>query len=164
MQFKTADLCDAFDSEVRMAEPVFRDFGGVKTFGGRIVTLRAPDDNSLVRKILEEAGGGGVLVVDGAGSTRCALLGDQLAQLACDQGWSGVVIHGCVRDSRELRSIPVGVKALHAVPRKSLKRGRGEPGVQLDFAGVTFAPGDYLYADVDGILVASRDLLAGKAS
>ena len=162
MTFKTADLCDEFDSEVQSAEPLFRDFGGLKTFAGEIVTLRVSDDNSLIRRILEGPGAGRALVVDGGASTRCALVGDVLAQLAADNGWNGIVVHGCVRDSRELGSIPIGLKALHAVPRKSVKRGQGEPGATLSFAGVTWAPGAHLYADPDGILVSTRDLLKDR--
>jgi regulator of ribonuclease activity A len=113
-----------------------------------------------VRETLETDGQGRVLVVDGGGSTRCALVGDRLAQLAYENGWTGIIVDGCIRDSDEISRIPIGVKARHAVPKKSAKRGAGERDVPVRFAGLTFTPGDYLYADPDGIIVAERDLLA----
>jgi regulator of ribonuclease activity A len=157
-QFTTADLCDEFGSLVRVAEPVLGDFGGESTFSGEIETVRVFEDNVLVRATLEEEGLGRVLVVDGGGSTRCALLGDRLAALAHENGWTGVVVNGCVRDSVEVAEVPLGVRALHAVPRRSGKEGTGERGVAVEFCGVTFAPGEHLYADADGIVVAARDL------
>jgi regulator of ribonuclease activity A len=155
---KTTDLCDAHPDAVQVAEPVFRDFGGLRAFHGPVATLRVRDDNSLVRAALSEPGLGRVLVVDGGGSTRCALLGDRLAALAVAHGWAGVVIFGCVRDAAALGSFPLGVKALAAHPRKSLKTGQGERDVTLELAGVRIRPGDHLYADEDGLLVAGRPL------
>jgi regulator of ribonuclease activity A len=160
-QFATTDLCDEFGEAVRVAEPLFRDFGGSGTFFGRIETVRVVEDNVLVRGALEEEGGGRVLVVDGAGSTRCALLGDRLAAMALENGWAGVVVNGCIRDSAEVAKLPLGVRALHAVPRRSGKEGIGERGVSVEFAGITFSSGEYLYADADGIVVAERDLMDG---
>jgi regulator of ribonuclease activity A len=159
MDFKTADLCDEFEQSVGVAEPLFHDYGGTAFFRGEIVTIKVFEDNVLVREALETDGQQRVLVVDGEGSTRCALVGDRLAQFAYDNGWAGIVINGCIRDSAEIAGIPVGVKALHAVPRKSSKEGAGERDVLVHFAGITFTPGHYLYADPDGIIVANRDLL-----
>ncbi len=159
MRFSTADLCDAFGDAVHPAAPLFREFGAAASFHGPIATVRVSDDNALVREVLETAGGGRVLVVDGGGSTRCALVGGRLAQLALTNGWAGVVVNGCVRDSAEIARISVGVRALAAVPRKSAKTGAGEREVAVGFAGVTFTPGHWLYADGDGIVVAARDLL-----
>jgi regulator of ribonuclease activity A len=161
MPFATPDLCDEFGAEVRVAEPLFRDWGGVECFAGPIATLRVFEDNALVRQALEMPGGGRVLVVDGGGSLRTALVGGNLAALAYQNGWSGVVVYGCVRDAAEIASTPVGVKALHAVPRRSARAGAGERGVPVAFAGVTFAPGAWLYADRDGIVVADRKLADG---
>jgi regulator of ribonuclease activity A len=158
MPFATPDLCDEFGAEVRVAEPLFRDWGGVERFAGPIVTLRVFEDNALVRQALEMPGGGRVLVVDGGGSLRAALVGGNLAALAHQNGWSGVVVYGCIRDAAEIASTPVGVKALQAVPRRSARAGAGERGVPVAFAGVTFAPGAWLYADRDGIVVADRKL------
>jgi regulator of ribonuclease activity A len=158
MAFCTTDLCDAHGDRVRVVEPMLRDFGGVARFSGPIVTVRAPEDNSLVRAALEEPGQGRVLVVDGGASMRCALLGDQLAVLARDHGWAGVVIYGCVRDSEALSTIAIGVRALATMPRKSNKKGRGERDVPITFGGVTFTPGEWLYADADGIVVSAESL------
>ena len=143
-----------------MADPVFRDWGGAASFAGPVVTLRVFEDNALVRQALETEGGGRVLVVDGGGSLRTALLGGNLAALADRNGWTGLVINGAVRDAAELASIPLGVKALAAAPRRSARTGAGERGVPVSFAGVTFVAGGYLYADGDGVIVSDRDLLA----
>lgn len=158
MGFTTADLCDEFGAEVRVVEPLFRDCGGVDRFAGPIATVRVFEDNALVRQTLETPGEGRVLVVDGGGSLRTALLGGNLAALAHRNGWSGVVVFGCVRDLAELAATPVGVKALQVVPRKSARDGTGELGGPVTFAGVTFVPGAWLYSDRDGLVVADRKL------
>ena len=160
MAIATADLCDEFAAEVRVAEPLFRDWGGSAAFAGQVETVRVFEDNALVRQVLETHGRGRVLVVDGGGSLRTALVGGNLAVLAHRNEWTGLLIHGSVRDSEELRTVPLGVKALAAVPRKSGKRGEGEQGVAVTFAGVTFRRGCHLYADRDGVIIADRDLLA----
>lgn len=149
------DLCDAHPDEVRIVEPIFRDFGGARAFQGVIATLKVFEDNSLVRESLEQPGNGRVLVVDGGGSVRCALLGGNLAALAVKNGWSGIVVYGAVRDTRELAAATVGVKGLAPHPRKSEKHGRGERDVDVTFGGVTFKSGEHLYADEDGIVVSS---------
>ena len=151
-------LCDAFAERVRLVEPVLRDWGGVSSFAGPIETLRVFEDNALVRQVLENEGLGRVLVVDGGGSLRTALVGGRLAVLARENGWTGIVVHGCIRDAVEIRATPVGVRALGTSPMRSAKSGKGERGVRVSFAGVTFAPGEWLYADADGILVADSEL------
>lgn len=155
---KTADLCDKYEGEVQVAEPMLGDFGGLTSFEGEIATVKVFEDNALVRKRLEEKGKGRVLVIDGAGSTRTALAGDKMAKLAEVNGWSGLVIHGCIRDVEEISDLDLGVKALGTTPRKSAKRGTGESDVEVYFAGVTFKPGSWLYADPDGIVVAKDEL------
>jgi len=160
MPFATTDLCDEFGAEVSVAEPLFRDWGGTASFAGPIETLRVFEDNGLVRQALEGPGQERVLVVDGGGSLRTALVGGNLAALAHRNGWAGLVVHGCIRDAAEIAATPIGVKALSAIPRKSAKAGAGERGVPVTFAGVTFFPGAHLYADRDGIVVADRNLLA----
>jgi len=155
---KTTDLCDAHGSDVRVSEPLWQDFGGIAEFGGAAVCLRVLDDNSSVRAALEGAGEGRVLVVDGGGSRRCALLGGNLAALGADNGWAGIVVHGCVRDREEIGACRIGVKALATHPRRSEKRGAGEEEVVLGFAGITVAPGEYVYADEDGLIVAAAAL------
>ena len=158
MEFTTADLCDAFAPLIRLADPLFRGYGGISRFAGRIETLRVFEDNTLVRQVLETPGGGRVLVVDGGGSLRCALVGGRLAALAQANGWSGLLVNGCIRDGVEIREIPIGLKALNTSPMRSGKNGEGVRGGAVSFAGTTFSPGHFLYADEDGIVVADRDL------
>lgn len=156
--YKTTDLCDVHGANVQVAEPLFRDYGAATDFWGEIVTLKVADDNTLVRKKLESDGRGKVLVVDGGGATRCALLGDQLALLAMKNGWAGVIVNGCIRDSREIANMPIGVKARATTPRRSDKNNTGEADVVVRFANVAFTPGHYLYADRDGIVIAAERL------
>ncbi|MDQ1119826.1 MULTISPECIES: ribonuclease E activity regulator RraA [Pseudoxanthomonas] len=156
-QWSTPDLCDAHP-EVQVAEPLFRDFGGAQAFSGTIVTLRCPEDNSRVREQVEQAGTGKVLVIEAGGSLRHAMLGDMLAEKAVANGWSGVLVHGCVRDVEVLANLPLGIKALAAVPMKTEKRGLGEVDVPVRFAGVSFVPGQWLYADANGVIVAEQAL------
>ncbi|TMN24949.1 ribonuclease E activity regulator RraA [Pseudoxanthomonas sp. X-1] len=156
-QWSTPELCDAHP-EVQVAEPLFRDFGGAAAFSGAIVTLRCPEDNSRVREQVEQAGTGKVLVIEAGGSLRHAMLGDMLAEKAVANGWSGVLVHGCVRDVEVLANLPLGIKALAAVPMKTEKRGLGEVDVPVRFAGVSFVPGQWLYADANGVIVAEHAL------
>ena len=158
MSFSTADLCDEHGDTVSVAEPVFTDFGGARSFGGPIATVRVFEDNVLVRSSLQEPGEGRVLVIDGGGSLRCALLGDMLGSLAVDHGWSGIIVNGCVRDSAALSELAIGIKALGTNPRKSGKNGDGERDVPLTFAGITFEPGWFVVADEDGVVVTDRAL------
>lgn len=154
MSYATTDLSDAHP-ELQVCEPLFGDFGGVDKFHGPIRTLKIFEDNALVRSTLETPGNGAVLVVDGGGSMRCALVGGNLGVLAVKNGWAGIVVNGCVRDSEELAAQAVGIKALATHPRKSEKGlHSGHVDKVVSFAGVTFKPGAWLYADVDGIVVA----------
>jgi regulator of ribonuclease activity A len=156
----TADLCDAFPGRVRVVAPLFRDWGGISSFSGPIETIRVFEDNALVRQVLEGEGHGRVLVVDGGGSLRTALVGGRLAALARDHAWTGIVVHGCIRDALEIGTTPIGVRALGASPMKSGTTGKGERSVPVTFAGVIFTPGAWLYADADGIVVADGELPA----
>ncbi|ADC62179.1 ribonuclease E activity regulator RraA [Allochromatium vinosum] len=158
MTFKTADLYDQYGDDLRTCEPIFRDFGGKSRFHGPIVTVKCFEDNSFVKSTLAEPGAGRVLVVDAGGSRRCAMLGDLIAASAVEQGWAGVVLFGCVRDTVEIGRMPLGIKALASIPRKSERRGEGQRDIPVSFAGVRFAPGDHIYCDEDGILVADRAL------
>ncbi len=157
------DLCDAYPARVRVAEPLFRDFGGRAAFSGPISTLQTLDDNALVRAALEEPGQGRVLVVDGGGSLRAALVGGNLGLLAAKNGWDGILVFGCVRDTAELAAVELGVKALAAHPKKSGKQGTGARDVPVTFAGVTFRPGEWLAADGDGVIVADGPLVVAGA-
>lgn len=154
----TADLCDEHGEAVRVCEPVFRAYGGRHGFHGAISTVRCFEDNSRVKEAVESAGGGRVLIVDGGGSRRRALLGDKLGEAAVRNGWAGVVIHGCIRDSAELGRMDLGIRALGTIPLRSDKRGEGERDVPVRFAGVTFRPGEFVYVDEDGIVVAQTPL------
>jgi regulator of ribonuclease activity A len=139
-------------------DPIFRPYGGRRKFYGEIVTIKCFEDNSLVKQTLAENGAEKVMVVDGGGSLRCALLGDMLAAMAAKNGWQGVLIFGCVRDVEILETIDIGVSALNSFPKKSEKRGLGEMNVPVHFAGADFLPGQYLYADENGIVVAEKKL------
>ena len=158
MTMMTADLCDEYAADIQVAEPVFRIYGSRRSFCGQVVTVRVFEDNSLVRSALEEAGNGQVLVVDGGASRRCALLGGDIARLASENGWSGVIINGCIRDRLDIDATDIGVRALDTCPRKSRKQGLGERDVDLCFAGIDVTPGDYIFADEDGVVVSARDL------
>lgn len=160
MPIKTADLCDGHEDELQIADPVLKNFGGRRAFHGPISTVKVFEDNSLVRDALESPGEGRVLVVDGGGSLRCALVGDSMARIAEDSGWAGMIIYGCIRDSAEIGRMSIGLKALSTNPKRSVKRGEGQWEVPVNFAGVTFRPGEYLYSDEDGLVIAARALHA----
>lgn len=159
MSFATADLYDNFGEKVHVALPMFNDYGGRKKFSGPISTIKVHEDNTLVRGALEEPGEGRVLVVDGGGSLRCALVGDMLAQLGKDNNWAGIIIYGCIRDSAVIATIEIGLKSLNTNPKKSVKKGEGDRDIPVTFAGITFIPGEYVYADEDGILVSNEKLI-----
>lgn len=158
MSLATTDLCDAHGDAVLVVAPLFRDFGARRNFAGVIATVKVHEDNVLVRAVLEEPGLGRVLVVDGGGSLRCALVGDLLVACAHRSGWAGIVVNGAIRDSEAIATFDVGVKALATCPRKSTKHGWGERDVPVTFGGVTFVPGAWLAADADGIVVAATAL------
>ena len=149
----TCDLSDKFGEACRVLPPVLRHFGGKQRFGGPVVTVKCFEDNSRVKEQVYTSGAGRVLVVDGGGSTRYALLGDMLGKEAAKNGWAGIVVYGCVRDARVLSTLDLGVMALAAMPRRSLKNGEGQVGVAVDIAGVRCAQGDILVADEDGIVL-----------
>ena len=158
MSFATTDLSDAHP-EAQVCEPMFADFGGRLAFHGAIKTLKVFEDNALVRATLETPGEGRVLVVDGGGSLRCALVGGMLGELGVKNGWAGIVVNGCVRDAEELAAQDVGVKAIATHPRKSEKGLHSAHADKvLVFGGVTFRPGAWLYADADGIVVSDQPI------
>ena len=160
MDLLTTDLCDAHEDKVRVVEPMFNSFGGKDAFFGPIATLKLFEDNSLVRKALESPGDGRVLVIDGGGSLRRALVGDQLAALGVKNNWAGVVVYGCIRDSRAISEMNIGVFAIDTHPMKTVKRNAGEADIAVTFGGVTFTPGEWLYADEDGVIVSATKLHA----
>jgi len=154
----TPDLHDANRDQVRVAEPVFASFGGQRAFYGEIATVKCYEDNGLVKSQAATEGRGRILVVDGGGSQQRALVGDMIGATAIENGWAGLVIWGMVRDVDELAALPIGVKALGAFPVPGEKRGVGELDVSVHFAGIEFRPGDWLYADNNGILVSASPL------
>jgi regulator of ribonuclease activity A len=164
MDFLTCDICDAHEDklatgELRVLPPIFTSFGKRAKFAGPAATLKVFEENSLVRARLETPGQGRVLVIDGGASLRCALVGGNLAMLAQDNGWAGIVVNGCVRDTEEINACDVGVRALGAHPVRSAKRSSGEQDVRIMISGVAIHPGDWIYADADGVLVASQPLV-----
>lgn len=163
MTFATADLCDANEDKLaagtlRVLDPVFRLWGRAGSFGGAAVTLKVFEDNTLVRSTLEENGNGRVLVVDGGGSRRCALVGGNLGQIAEKNGWAGIVVNGCVRDTLELNECNIGIAALAAHPQRSQKRGGGERDMPVQMPGSVVRAGEWIYVDIDGVLVAAAPL------
>lgn len=156
----TTDLSDAHaDKALRYLAPGYQDFGGKTRFHGPAKTLVTFEDNTKLRAAVEMPGEGRVLVVDGGGSMNCALFGGNLAKLAAQNGWAGILIHGCVRDRAELAAEAVGIKALASHPKKTEKRNLGTFDVSLRFSGVTIHPGDWIYADEDGVVISDRELM-----
>jgi regulator of ribonuclease activity A len=161
--FATCDLCDnnedkLADGSLTVLPPVFHPFGKRIAFAGPAATLKVFEDNVLVRTALEAPGAGRVLVVDGGGSLRCALVGGNLGVLAEKNGWAGILVNGCIRDSEEINSCDIGVRALATHPQRSIRKGVGESGIRVSIAGVAVNPGDWIYADADGVLVARSAL------
>jgi regulator of ribonuclease activity A len=150
---KTCDISDALHPEVQYLEPGYQSFGGKSSFSGKIQTVKCFEDNSLVREKVFSNGTGCVLVVDAGASKRCAMLGDMLAEKAVENGWQGVVMNGLIRDSADINRMDIGVKSLGTFPLKSVKNGAGTADIELNFSGVRFTPGEYLYADEDGVIV-----------
>jgi len=163
MQFATTDLCDAHpdlleDGRLAVPPPVFQAYGQLRRFAGPAYTLKVHEDNALVRSVLETPGQGQVLVIDGGASLRRALVGGQLGLLAQNNGWAGIVVDGCIRDTDEINACQIGVRALAAHPQKSNKDGVGTRQMTVRIQGVTVRPADWIYADADGILVAQQAL------
>jgi regulator of ribonuclease activity A len=151
----TADLVDDIGADVRSCDVQFRQFGAVTEFAGPIATVRCFQDNALLKSVLAESGEGRVLVVDGGASLHTALVGDVIAELGRANGWSGLIVHGAVRDAATLRTLGIGIKALGTNPRKSTKTGAGERGMVLSLGGIEFRPGELAFSDDDGIVVTS---------
>lgn len=163
MTFATCDICDANEDKLAIGTlavlpPVFKSFGRRAGFSGPATTLKVFEDNPLVRTTLEGSGNGNVLVVDGGGSLRCALVGGNLGKLAEKNGWAGIVVFGCIRDSDEINACEIGVRALATHPQRSMRKGQGERDIRVSIAGVAVNPGDWIYADADGVLVSSDKL------
>jgi regulator of ribonuclease activity A len=157
VEFSTPDLSDAFP-ETKALEPIMTNYGGKSFFSGPIETLNCPDDNSLIKEQLNSEGKGRILVVDARGIHTVALLGDLIAEAGVKNNWSGIVINGYIRDVDIIRTLNLGVQALGTFPVKSEKRGLGDLGVEISFGGLTFKPGQYVYADNNGLLISEKEL------
>lgn len=159
MSVKTADLCDDFIDELQICTVEFKSYGKHKRFSGPISTVKVFEDNVLVKEALQTIPEGHVLVVDGGGSRRCALMGDMLGEIAQNRKLAGVIIYGCARDTADLGTQEIGVMAVGSMPVKSIKRGEGQRDEVLHFGNVAWKPGDYVYADEDGVVTAPRKLV-----
>ena len=158
MKFVLPDLCDQYGDSLRVLSPMLKTFGGNNCFHGKISTIKCHEDNSFVADAVKEEGDGSVLVVDGGGSLRCALLGDNLAAIAASNSWAGIIVFGCVRDVVALKNISLGIQAIAPHPMKSVKRQVGLRDVEVSFGGVSFIPGQYVYADDNGVIVSEDEL------
>ncbi|MFC0560109.1 ribonuclease E activity regulator RraA [Halalkalibacter alkalisediminis] len=159
MEFHTADLCDEHRERVKVADSIFTLYGQKRAFYGPIHTVKVFEDNVLVKQALETIPKESVLVVDGGGSKKCALVGDNLAEIAVNRQLAGVIVFGCIRDCAQINEMNIGIYALGTNPLKSIKQGKGLENVPVQFAGINFEPGSYLYADEDGIIVAREQLV-----
>ncbi len=155
------DLCDEFPNEIALVQQQWRSFGTKRIFYGEVVTVKCHEDNSLVKEQLAQPGQGKVLVVDGGGSMRRALLGDLIAESAVKNGWEGVIIYGCIRDAGTINTLNIGVKALGTNPIKTEKRGLGDLNIALELPGVVVNPGYFVYADENGVLFSEKQLVSG---
>ncbi len=158
MQYNTSELCDLYADMIDVVEPLFANYGGRRSFGGMIHTVKCFEDNGLIRQMLTESGTGKVLLIDGGGSARRALIDAELASLAAENGWEGIVCYGSVRDVDTLEDFDIGIQAVNAIPVGADDQGFGETDVPVNFAGVTFLPEDHLYADSTGIILSAEAL------
>ena len=158
MNETTCDISDKLHPEVQYLEPVYKIYGAKTSFSGRIVTVKCYEDNSLVEEALKANGKESVLVIDAGGSMNCAMLGDKRAADAINNEWEGIIVHGLVRDSVAINGMEIGIRALGVCPLKSIKNGVGDSNLIVNFSGVTFTPGEYLYADEDGVIVVKEKL------
>ncbi|MCO5249025.1 MAG: ribonuclease E activity regulator RraA [Chitinophagales bacterium] len=160
MSFQTADLYDDNIGKVEVCLPLFKSYGKKSKFSGKIYTIKCHEDNTLVGDTLRSVNGKGkVLVIDGGGSLRGALIGDKIASAAIKNEWEGVIVYGCIRDSTDINQMQIGIRALNTNPTKTVKRNTGIINETVNFANVTFRPGDYVYVDEDGILVSPTPLV-----
>lgn len=158
MEYNTSALCDIYLDQVDVVEPMFSNFGGCNSFAGQLTTVKCFEDNGLIREILEQEGVGRVLLIDGGGSLRKALIDADLALLAQESNWEGIVVYGCVREVDTLETLDLGIQALAAIPVGATTQNIGEIDVPVNFGGVTFLPEDYLYADNTGIILSQEPL------
>ncbi len=158
MEYNTSALCDIYSEQVDVVEPMFSNFGGCASFAGQVTTVKCFEDNGVIREILEQDGLGRVLLIDGGGSLRRALIDAELASLAEENDWEGMVVYGCVREVDELEDMSIGIQALASIPVGASSQGIGEVDIPVNFGGVTFLPEDYLYADNTGVILSQEPL------
>ncbi|PSW04891.1 ribonuclease E activity regulator RraA [Photobacterium lipolyticum] len=158
MEYNTSELCDIYLEQVDVVEPMFSSYGGRSSFGGQVSTVKCFEDNALIRSVLEQSGIGRILLIDGGGSLRRALIDADIAQLAADNGWEGLIVYGCVRHVDDLDELDIGIQALASIPVGADQQGVGEADVAVNFGGVTFLPEDHLYADNTGVILSPEPL------
>ena len=158
MFIDTSELCDLYADQVDVVEPIFSSFVGVNTFYVKVTTIKCFENNGLIAEVLEENGKGRVLVVDGGGAVRRGLIDAELAQLAADNGWEGIIVYGAVRQIQQLENINLGIHALAPIPVSADESNIGESDIPVNFGGVTFFPEDYIYADLTGIILSQEPL------
>lgn len=158
MFIDTSELCDLYAEQVDVVEPIFSSFGGVSNFYGKVTTVKCFESNGLIAEVLEENGDGRVLVVDGGGAVRRGLIDAELAQLAVDNGWEGIIVYGAVRQIQQLENLDIGIHALAPIPVSADESSAGESDIPVNFGGVTFFPEDYIYADLTGIILSQEPL------
>ena len=158
MFIDTSELCDLYAEQVDVVEPIFSSFGGVSNFYGKVTTVKCFESNGLIAEVLEENGEGRVLVVDGGGAVRRGLIDAELAQLAVDNGWEGIIVYGAVRQIQQLENLDIGIHALAPIPVSADESSVGESDIPVNFGGVTFFPEDYIYADLTGIILSQEPL------
>ncbi|HIF9385979.1 TPA: ribonuclease E activity regulator RraA [Photobacterium damselae] len=158
MEYNTSELCDIYLDQVDVVEPMFNSYGGRGSFGGQITTVKCFEDNGVLRSVLEQSGVGRVLLVDGGGSLRRALIDIDIAQLAAENEWEGIVVYGCIRHVDELDELDLGIQALASMPVGADNQSVGEVDVPVNFGGVTFLPEDHLYADNTGVILSPEPL------
>ena len=158
MFIDTSELCDLYAEQVDVVEPIFSSFGGVSNFYGKVTTVKCFESNGLISEVLEENGEGRVLVIDGGGAVRRGLIDAELAQLAVDNGWEGIIVYGAVRQIQQLENLDIGIHALAPIPVSADESSAGESDIPVNFGGVTFFPEDYIYADLTGIILSQEPL------
>ena len=158
MFIDTSELCDLYAEQVDVVEPIFSSFGGVSNFYGKVTTVKCFESNGLIAEVLEENGEGRVLVIDGGGAVRRGLIDAELAQLAVDNGWEGIIVYGAVRQIQQLENLDIGIHALAPIPVSADESSAGESDIPVNFGGVTFFPEDYIYADMTGIILSQEPL------
>lgn len=158
MEYNTSELCDTYGDLVDVVEPMFTNFGGLSSFGGQIITVKCFEDNGLIQELVQQSGLGKVLLIDGGGSLRRALIDISIAEQAMENDWEGIICYGCVRDVDALSELELGIQALTSIPVGADSEGAGEQDLAVNFGGVTFLPEDHVYADNTGVILSSEAL------